>query len=166
MKTLVLFLMSLFSAVVTFADELPDTPKPKVNFEGSKFEYSKVKPVVKVPEHSKRNFVIESLVLAGLYSADYALTANGVHHAGCSYSFHQKKTICFGTTEEATTWLYGRYPSDKRLALTGAAIFVGESFLLYKTEHSRVKAIRWSGRALFGASVGMEARVIHNWTAN
>lgn len=43
--------------------------------------------------------------------------------------------------------VFGRHPSPAKQGLINAAFFAGQTFLFYKTEHSRHKWLRWTGRA-------------------
>lgn len=120
---------------------LPDTPTPK--------------PVVAVHQvHRSRLWLAETAVLGGLYAADFTLTARGLGGPCNNWP---------GCRNEEGDPLYGRHPSNMRIAVTAAAIFAGESLLLRQTERSRHKWVRWGGRAFFAYTVADEIRCIRTW---
>ena len=55
--------------------------------------------------------------------------------------------------------VFGRYPSNARLAAVNAAFFSGEMALFFKTEHSHHAAIRWAGRAYVGFVIANHAQL-------
>lgn len=132
-------------AIAAAVTPLPDAPVPKV-----------ITPAAK-PDHSRRIWLMETAVLGSLYAADFTLTARGLGtpwYPGC---------VGPGCIHMESDPLYGRHPSDTRIALTTAAMFAAETLLLRKTERSRHRWVRWSGRAFFAYIVVDEARCIHSW---
>jgi hypothetical protein len=55
--------------------------------------------------------------------------------------------------------VYGRHPSNARLAGINAAFFVAKSTAFYFTERSRSSWIRWTGRTLMALSIEEHSRL-------
>ena len=133
--SLLLLALVLFAGITSALEKpLPDAPKPK---------------------HADRVWLIESATLGGLYAADFTLTARGL-----GKPWPENPSVLRGESDP----LFGRYPSNTRIALRAAAQFGLQGFLLRKTEHSRRRWVRWPGRAGFAYVLVDEARCIRSWT--
>jgi len=133
-RALVLGCLALATAQAGRA--LPDAPKPKPERSGA----------------AERLWLAEAATLAVLYTADFTMTARGLGE-GCGPGCRMRETDP----------LFGRHPSNGRIAATAGALFVAHSLILRRTERSRHAWVRWAGRAGFAYLVVDEGRCIHSW---
>ena len=123
-------------------------------FAGIASAQAKPLPEAPKPKHADRFWAIESAALGSLYAADFTLTARGLGQPAPGKP---------GFVNWESDPLFGRHPSDTRIALTAAAQFGLQSCLLQKTEHSRRAWIRWSGRAAWAYFAADEVKCIRSW---
>jgi hypothetical protein len=121
-------MLFLLFAPCAFADEhvLPDAPVPKPE------AIQPVRPVRTARNEYRFN---KKVFWAGV----------GALAASTTYDmFSTQDALNRGRSENSP--LFGRHPSEKRLALTSAGILAAEVVLFHVTEHRKNRWVRWFGR--------------------
>lgn len=120
----VVLLVSLLFCLPTFAQEKPETPKPKAQALVTRnTAYAAVTPHRKV-------FLFGVSLLAASKTADALETRRLLDRGGWE-----------------NNPIYGRHPSPAKQSLINLGIFGTQAGAFYLTEHNRHGWVRWAGRA-------------------
>jgi hypothetical protein len=117
------------------AENLPDMPQPKL--ESVALLVQSETPTKPRHEVNRKVFWTETSLLAGAFTADGATTAAVISRGGI----------------ETNPFFPGKRPSNAQIAGIQAALFATQAGIFSLTERSRKPWVRWTGRALIGASI-------------
>ena len=116
-------------------------------------------PPPAIRQHHLRNDVLALAPLAAALAADFNLTSDNVRRG---HYDHATNTF-YPAHQEANQMLLGAYPSTKRIAITGVAIFGAAAIVEHYTERSRKKWMRLGGRAAIGWQIFNNVRGALSW---